>query len=186
MDTCKQTGERWVTGRQAVAPHTCVLQVEAGRGNTDVRLEGQEEIVGRAVQQLGNRGACNWQREGQRTLWRCWFFLLWFLLPSIFICASDLYCRIDVKKFFFSIKRCTIDCLYSYLGQTEEIATQKHTFFHKLMTSEECWTVKHFVAQRCFSDTRSFQLTLVILHAGQNSCIIFVSTNLRRDSDMNS
>ena len=41
-------------GRQAVSPHTCVLQVEASGGHTDVGLEGQVQIVGRAVQQLGN------------------------------------------------------------------------------------------------------------------------------------
>lgn len=46
-----------MTGRRAVAPHTCVLQVEAGSRNADVRLEGQVEIVGCAVQQLGNCGA---------------------------------------------------------------------------------------------------------------------------------
>lgn len=44
--------------RQAVSSHTCVLQVEASSGYADVRLEGQVQIVGCAVQQLGN--CCTW------------------------------------------------------------------------------------------------------------------------------
>ena len=40
-------------------PHTCVLEVEARRGDTDVGLEGQEQVVGGAVEQLWDGGTCN-------------------------------------------------------------------------------------------------------------------------------
>lgn len=57
MDTERQQ-TKWQAGRRAVSPHTCVLQVEAGGRYTDVRLEGQVQVVGCAVQQLGN--CCTW------------------------------------------------------------------------------------------------------------------------------
>lgn len=41
---------------------TFVLQVEAGGGHTDVRLEVQVELVGGAVEQGGHRGP--WKEGG--------------------------------------------------------------------------------------------------------------------------
>lgn len=49
---------KWQADGHNVSPHTCVLQVEASSGNTDVRLEGQVQVVGRAVQQLWDCCTC--------------------------------------------------------------------------------------------------------------------------------